>query len=75
MPNKASKAGCVPIRTCVICKRKHEQRILIRFVLLNKKIVLDLFRKLPSRGYYVCNENHCIMELRKWLKKKIRRNK
>ncbi|MCK4311660.1 MAG: DUF448 domain-containing protein [Candidatus Cloacimonetes bacterium] len=74
MPKKSSKAGHVPERTCVICKKKKEQYKLIRFAILDSEIVFDLKRKITARGYYVCDDNDCMEKLDKWLQKHIKKN-
>ena len=75
MPNKSSKAGHIPMRSCVICRQKKEQKSLLRFVIINKEIVIDINKKISSRGYYLCDENECIGKSEKWLKKSISRKK
>lgn len=75
MPNKASKAGHMPLRTCVACKRKKPQPELMRLVFINGEIVFDLQRRLQGRGYYVCDENRCLEDLKQWLKKRKKRSK
>ncbi len=71
MTNKSSKAGHIPLRTCVICKCKAEQKIFLRFVLVDKEIVFDLNRKFPAYGYYVCDKNECLEKIEKWVKRKL----
>ncbi len=70
MPNRSSKAGHIPERTCVICKEKKEQKYLVRFVILNNEIVYDLSRNIAARGYYVCDVNLCLEKIEKWFSKK-----
>ena len=65
MPNKSSNVGHKPIRTCSICKKRNYQKDLIHYKLIKKEVVFDVKRKLPGRGYYVCNDNICIKKLRK----------
>jgi predicted RNA-binding protein YlxR (DUF448 family) len=77
MPNASSKAGHKAIRTCVICGKKAEQDILLGFYLLEKDIVFDIGRKVPTRKMYVCQQEGCLKQLDKWLArhlKKQRRN-
>jgi len=69
MPNKASKARHKPIRTCVICRRKELKEQSIRFIMMKKNFIIDNTQNLPSRGYYLCNNNYCILKLDKWLNK------
>ncbi len=70
MPNKNSNKGHIPRRSCVVCRKKDEKRNLLRFVIIEGEIVFDMKQKLQQRGYYVCNENGCIIKLAKWRKKK-----
>ena len=69
MPNRSSKAGHIPQRTCVVCRKKSEKKKLMRFVLLDSEIVLDLNYKIEKRGYYVCDDNDCLQKLGKRVKK------
>lgn len=73
MPNKVSRAGHIPERTCVICRKKQGKSELLRFVLLEDEVVIDLEKKIQARGYYVCDDNVCLLRIDKWLKKKIRK--
>jgi hypothetical protein len=75
MSNKASKAGHLPMRTCVVCRNRKPQTELMRFVFIDGEIVFDLQRCLQSRGYYLCDENRCLEDLEQWLKKKKKRSK
>ena len=71
MPNKKSKVGYIPIRTCVVCRGRYHQSDLCRFAVIDSEIMFDLKRRIPSRGYYVCNKNECLEKLNKWLLKNI----
>ncbi len=75
MPNRASKAGHIPIRSCVICKTKDDRKNLIRFALIKNEIVFDLKRRIAARGYYVCDNNECIQKLDKWLYKRKKKSR
>ncbi len=70
MPNMNSKAGHIPIRTCVVCREKSEQSQLLSFVLLPGGIVYDLLSRLPARKQYVCRSRACVSGLAKWRKKR-----
>ncbi len=72
MPNRSSKAGHIPQRTCVVCRKKSEKRKLMRFVLLDFEIVFDLNCDIKKRGYYVCDDNSCLQKLEKRVKKILR---
>ncbi len=73
MPNRSSKAGHIPQRSCVICRKKNEKDKMMRFVLNEGDIIIDYRQRLNMRGYYTCDDNGCILLLDKWLKKKSRR--
>lgn len=75
MPNRSSHAHHVPLRTCVICKRKAQKQNLFRFILLDGKAVFDLKQKIMRRGYYVCDENECLQKLDKWISRKKKHRK
>ncbi len=75
MPNRASKAGHIPIRSCVICKTKDNQGNLIRFAFIKNEIVFDLKRRIAARGYYVCDNNECLQKLDKWLNKRKKKSR
>ncbi len=47
----------VPIRTCVICGRKSEKRVLVRIVASPEgRVELDPYGKMNGRGSYICSE-------------------
>ena len=73
MSNRSSNAGHIPLRTCVICRRKIEKKHLMRFILLDSEIVFDLNCDVEKRGYYVCNDNMCLQKLEKKVKKNIKK--
>ena len=55
-----------PVRTCVSCGSKHEQRALIRMVLDSEnRLIRDEERKRQTRGAYVCRTRECLGRLRK----------
>jgi len=72
MPNMNSKAGHIPIRTCVVCREKSAQSQLLSFVLLPGGIAYDIARVLPARKQYVCRKWACVSGLAKWRKKRQR---
>ncbi len=61
----------VPIRMCIICRTRMEKYKLNRYVLIDRKFILDEKQRLPGRGFYVCNNLKCknIAE-KKFLKEK-----
>lgn len=48
-----------PLRTCVGCRRRHQQRRLIRFAVADAAIVVDTSQVLPGRGAYLCWRRDC----------------
>lgn len=71
MPNMHSKAGHIPIRTCVVCRQKSAQTGLLAFFLLPAGITYDLARRINTRHYYHCPA--CLAGLPKWRKKRAKR--
>ena len=69
MPNKASNKGHIPVRTCVICKKKGSKCLMHRFVIQKGAIFFDEKRVLEGRGYYFCDKEKCRASLESWLKK------
>ncbi|MDN5354092.1 MAG: uncharacterized protein PWQ09_848 [Candidatus Cloacimonadota bacterium] len=70
MPNQKSKAGHIPMRTCVICRQKKPQLQLLRFGKTASGVVYDLKHKLSGRGFYVCISNKCLQKIEQWQRKK-----
>lgn len=49
------------IRTCIGCRRKFAQKVLIRFVCQQDgKLKIDSHKRLGGRGAYVCLSQNCI---------------
>lgn len=67
MPNKSSNAAHKPVRTCVICKSKQDQRSLLNFFILGKEIVFDIKRAVDCRKKYVCYQEECLKKLPLWV--------
>ena len=62
-----------PQRSCVICRKKDDKKLLLRFIVLDKELVFDTKKVLQARGYYVCDENECIEKLTLWKTKRLKR--
>ncbi|HCO11665.1 MAG TPA: DUF448 domain-containing protein [Desulfonauticus sp.] len=65
------KKGHIPIRTCIICKKKAPKFEFIRYVKKNDLLEIDEKQILPGRGFYICSEE-CKQKIKKykgWLKK------
>ena len=51
----------VPLRTCIVCRRKRPKRDLIRIVrTLEGRLDVDLSGKRSGRGAYVCADAQCL---------------
>lgn len=68
MPNKNSKAEHIPLRTCVVCKKKVDQKQLLNFFLTESGIVFDYNRIIQVRKFYLCPSADCFKRLTKWRK-------
>lgn len=55
----------IPMRTCIACRVSKPKKELIRVVKFNDEIKLDKTGKLNGRGAYVCNDEVCIVKLKK----------
>ena len=75
MPNSSSHANHVAIRTCVVCKKKVDQKGLLNFHIVNCGIVFDLQRLIQVRKYYLCPSAECFSGLEKWQKRAMKRHK
>ena len=58
---KTTKSNHVPQRSCVICRVKSDKANLIRVVKSPEgNAVIDIMKKLPGRGAYICPDAECI---------------
>ena len=58
------------IRTCIGCRGKLPQKVLIRFVRQSGgKLQIDCHKKLSGRGAYVCPSQDCIRKAFKFPKR------
>jgi hypothetical protein len=48
-----------PLRTCIGCRRRYQQRHLVRFAVTGVTIVVDTSQVLPGRGAYLCWRRDC----------------
>jgi predicted RNA-binding protein YlxR (DUF448 family) len=67
MTNHNSNVGYVPTRTCIICKKKTDQKALLGFYMLQNEMVFDVHKLVPTRKKYVCHAAACLELLDKWL--------
>jgi predicted RNA-binding protein YlxR (DUF448 family) len=55
-----SRSSYPPQRSCIACRQTKEKEILIRLVLTENGIAeLDVFKKKPGRGAYLCPNRVC----------------
>ncbi|MBQ7170453.1 MAG: DUF448 domain-containing protein [Synergistaceae bacterium] len=55
-----------PQRSCSVCRVKSDKSDLIRVVRSPEgRAVVDIMKKLPGRGAYICPDSECIMNARK----------
>ena len=60
------KSNHKPQRSCTICRAKAEKSDLIRIVRSpDGKAVVDVMKKLPGRGAYICPDSDCIERAKK----------
>ena len=57
LKNKSAK---VPLRTCLVCRRKLEKKSLCRLVNSGDELVYDFRFRSPGRGYYICRNAECL---------------
>ncbi|MCS7149868.1 MAG: YlxR family protein [Caldimicrobium sp.] len=63
------KAGHLPERTCVSCRKKLPKVSMIRFAKMEGQIILDETQRLPGRGAYLCRDCFSILKSKKTTKK------
>ena len=66
------RRGHVPERTCRGCGRKGPQLKLVRFVVVEGRLVEDEQRRLPGKGVYCCNQENCRNRMAKKSKKVLK---
>jgi len=69
MPNRNSKAGHQPLRTCVVCKKKIDQSVLLNFFIMRESVVFDTKRQIQTRKRYLCDEAVCKNGFEQWFKR------
>ena len=52
-----------PLRTCLGCGRKGPNGKLVRIVMIDGVLTIDVQGRLPGRGAYVCPRKECIEQL------------
>ncbi len=66
----------INFRTCIISRKKEHKDNLIRFVITNNQLEIDLNNQLPGRGFYVSKNKEIINKAinDKILEKKLKIN-
>ena len=60
------KSNHKPQRSCTVCRAKSDKEDLIRIVKSpDGKAVVDVMKKLPGRGAYICPDSDCIQRAKK----------
>jgi len=55
--------GHLPLRTCILCRRKLDKSQLLRIVKYGEEFSLDETHKKDGRGAYVCKSKDCFEKL------------
>jgi len=55
-----SKSAKVPLRTCLVCRRKFAKESLCRLVATDAELYYDYRFRSPGRGYYICQNGECL---------------
>ena len=50
----------VPLRTCLVCRRRSGKKSLYRLVRVGAELFYDSQFKAPGRGYYICRKAECL---------------
>lgn len=74
MPNRNSKAGHIPHRLCVVCKKSIDHNRLLSFFIIREGVVFDMTRQLPGRRNYLCPNPECLDGFDKWKKRYHKRS-
>ncbi len=62
------------LRTCIVCRESKEKDYLYRFTIVEDEVILDYYKKLGGRGFYVCKNKGCLEKLnRKIIAKSIKK--
>ena len=66
MYSRTTKSKHNPQRSCTICRAKSDKSDLIRIVRSpDGRAVVDVMKKLPGRGAYICPDSDCIERAKK----------
>ncbi len=53
---------CGPIRTCVVCRKKDDKKLMLRYILEQGVPVPDERQQKEGRGAYCCAEESCVQK-------------
>ncbi|RPI77950.1 MAG: DUF448 domain-containing protein [Desulfobacteraceae bacterium] len=68
--------GHIPLRTCLICRKKKEKKALIRLIAqADGLLIRDPRQRAAGRGVYVCDDPLCLERLQKKENKKSLKNR
>jgi len=70
VPNQNSRAGHIPERSCVICKKKIDRKMLLKFFTIKNRVIFDIADKICYAKRYICHQQQCLDGLSKWMKKR-----
>jgi predicted RNA-binding protein YlxR (DUF448 family) len=55
------KAGHIPMRRCLGCRKRRRKDELIRLAYVEGSgLVVDMEQRMPGRGAYLCNDDLCL---------------
>ena len=59
------KSKHIPMRMCAGCRNMSDKSQLLRVVKLDDRLVIDMDKKILSRGTYLCKNNDCLLKAQK----------
>ncbi len=55
-----TKVGHIPMRRCLVCRRRRRKDELVRLAHVEGRgVVVDVEQKMSGRGAYLCNDDRC----------------
>lgn len=66
----------INFRTCIVSRKKLRKEYLVRFVIVNNNLELDLNYQIPGRGFYILKDKEILNKVinDKILEKKLKIN-
>ncbi len=55
----------IPMRMCAGCRNMSDKSQLLRIVKHDDKLVIDIDKKIQSRGTYLCKNKDCLLKAQK----------